>query len=223
MHYSTKPSFLGKIIERCGLNRKFHKLGSDKIDRDNSIIVSPAEATLTYTGKIEIGGQLISKFGKKIDLTESLGKKASLFKEGSYFNFYLSPKNKHYWRIPYDGQLVLTKVNNGRVRIPIVIGLEKFFPGTDFFEKAIKSNAAIGSVFQTKNFPYAIIAVGSLNVNSICTVKKDYFKKGDVGGYFNLGSSLLLCFPNYPLTPLISAKTKVKIGEPLIKIRELKF
>ncbi|MEA1925819.1 MAG: phosphatidylserine decarboxylase [Patescibacteria group bacterium] len=193
-------------------------MSDDKIDQDDSVIISPTEAKLTYTGKIETGGQLISKFGKKIGLAEILEEKANLFKNGSYFNFYLSPKNKHYWRIPCDSKLVSTKVNNGKARIPIVIGLEKFFPGTDFFEKAIKSNAAIGSVFQTKNFPYAIIAVGSLNVNSIRTIKKDYFKKGDIGGYFNLGSSILLCFPNYPLTPLISAKTEVRIGEPLIKI-----
>ena len=220
MNYSTKPGFLEKIIEKSGLNYKFHKWDDDKINQDSSIIISPVEAKLIYVGKIKDRGQLISKFNKKINLTRTIGEKSGLFKEGIYFNFYLSPKNKYYWRIPYDSKLISTEVNNGKAKIPVMVGLEKFFPRTDFFEKAIKNNATIGSVFQTKDFSYAIIAIGSLNVNSVHAVKKSYFRKGDIGGYFNLGSSMLLCLPNYPLNPLVNIGTKVNIGEPLIKIMD---
>ncbi len=134
-------------------------------------------------------------------------------------NFYLSPKDKHYWRIPCDSELISTKINNGDSKIPIMIGLENFFPRTDFFEKAIKNNATVSSAFQAKDFIYAMIAVGSLNVNSIHTMKQDYFKKGDVGGYFNLGSSMLLCFPeSSKLTCLIEPQTKVDIGKRIVKM-----
>ena len=67
-----------------------------------------------------------------------------------------------------------------------------------------------------------MIAVGSLNVNSIHTIKKDYFNKGDIAGYFNLGSSMLLCFPEQNiknLRVLIDERDKVDIGEGIIKIK----
>lgn len=218
MRYSTKSSLLEKIANITKINQKFHKYQKDKINQDSSIIMSPVEATLVHIGKIHKNNNLISKLNKEINLKETIGEQANWFSDGFYLNAYLSPKDKHYWRIPYDGKLISTKVNNGKTKIPIIVGLEKFFPKTDFFEKALKNNATIGSVFQTKNFPYAMIAVGSLNVNSIHTIKKDYFQKGDIGGYFNLGSSMLLCFPKYPLNPLINIGTKINIGKPLIKI-----
>ena len=41
------------------------------------------------------------------------------------------------------------------------------------FEKAIRRNASIGSVFQNKYFSFAMIAVGSLNVNGIHIINKE--------------------------------------------------
>jgi len=219
MDYSTKPTCLEKIANLTRLNSRFHKYQEDKINQDNSIFISPVQATLIHQGKINKDSTIISKFNKQINLHETLGKKANLFSNGFYMTFYLSPKDKHYWRIPYNSKPISTKINNGKSKIPIITGLEKFFPKIDFFEKSIKNNATIGTIFQTKNFPYAMIAVGSLNVNSIHTIKQDYFKKGDVGGYFNLGSSILLCFPESPkLISLINTKTKVDIGRNIIKI-----
>ena len=216
--YSTKPTILERTTNLFGLNSRFHKYQKDEINQDNSIFISPVEATLVYQGRINKDGNLISKFNREINLKQTIGEKANLFSNGFYMNFYLSPKDKHYWRIPYDSKHISTKINNGKSRIPIITGLERFFPNTDFFEKSIKANATIGTIYQTKNFHYAMIAVGSLNVNSIHTIKKNYFQKGDIGGYFNLGSSMLLCFPESPkLTPLIKHQTKVDIGDKILK------
>jgi len=219
MQYSTKTSLLEKLTNILKINQKFHKTQKDKINQDNSIIISPVQATLTHIGKITKDGNLISKFNRTLNVQETLGKNAKLFSNGFYMNFYLSPKDKHYWRTPYQGKLISTKIKNGKSKIPIIVGLERFFPKINFFEKAIKENATISSIFQTKQFPYAMIAIGSLNVNSIHTVNQDYFQKQDVAGYFNLGSSILLCFPNYSLNPIIKPKTKVDIGEAIIQIK----
>ena len=162
---------------------------------------------------------LISKSKRKINLKEIIGKSANLFLDGIYLNFYLSPKDKHYWRIPYNCKLISTKRTNGKAKIPIFIGLEKLFPKIDFFEKAIKNNASIGSVFQTRYFPYAMIAIGSLNVNGITIIKKEKYFKGDIGGYFNIGSSMLLCFPKKFPNPKIKIGTKLDIGQNLINIK----
>jgi len=219
MEYSTKKTIFERLMNFARVNERFHEFQKDIANLDESIFTSPVEAMLVHIGKIGESGKLISKFNREIDLKETIGKQADLFSNGFYLNFYLSPKDKHYWRIPYDSKLVFTKVNNGKAKIPVIVGLEKFFPRTDFFEKAIKKNATIGSVFKTDKFHYAMIAVGSLNVNSMHTIKKNHFHKGDIAGYFNLGSSMLLCFPKYSLDNLIEIGTKVDIGQDLIRIK----
>ena len=221
MNYSTKRTLLERFVTFLGINEHFHKYQNDIINEDSSIFISPVETILVYAGKIGKSGKLISKFGKELDLRESIGNGADLFLGGFYMNLYLSPKDKHYWRIPYDSEVISTKVNNGKAKIPIIVGLEKFFPRTDFFEKAIKQNASIGSIFKADKFYYSMIAVGSLNVNSIHTIKKDYFKKGDIGGYFNLGSSMLLCFSKNSLESLVTPGMKVDIGQDLFKIKNI--
>jgi len=219
MNHSTKSSLLEKIANLTKLNSKFHKYQKDKINQNPEVIISSVQATLIYQGKINQNNNLISKFNRQINLKQTIGEQANLFLNGFYMNFYLSPKDKHYWRIPYNSKSISTKINNGKAKIPIITGLERFFPKTDFFEKSIKNNATIGIIYQTKDFHYAMIAIGSLNVNSIHTIKKDYFNKGDIGGYFNLGSSMLLCFPETPkLIQLIKPKTKVDIGEGILNI-----
>ncbi|MHA1482895.1 MAG: phosphatidylserine decarboxylase [Candidatus Heimdallarchaeaceae archaeon] len=220
MNHSTKPTLLEKLVNLTKINQRFHRYQEDEINQDNSIFICLFEATLIYQGRIK-NNNLISKFNKQINLKQTIGEQSNLFSEGFYMNFYLFPKDKHYWRIPYDSKPISTEINNGKSRIPIITGLERIFPRTDFFEKAIKNNATISTIFQTKDFPYAMIAVGSLNVNSIHTIKKEYFQKGDIGGYFNLGSSMLLCFPRNNLKNsriLISNGDKVSIGDSIIKI-----
>ena len=217
---STKISLIEKIANWTGINKGFHRYTKDAINYDSNLIVSPVEATLIKAGKIKNNGKIISKSKKEIDLEDTIGKPANLFLGGFYFNFYLSPRNKHYWRIPYNSKLISTKINNGKARIPVFIGLERLFKKRDFFEKAMRKNASIGLVFQTENFPFAMIVVGSLNVNGIHIINKENkkYKKGDIGGYFNIGSSMLLCFPKYPLNSLIDIGTKINIGNPIIKI-----
>lgn len=217
---STKTSKLEKFYDFLRLNKRFHKIQDDEINYEGSLIISPVEAKLVARGKIKETGKIISKSGKEIFLNEVLGDSVRRFEDGFYLNFYLSSRDKHYWRVPYNGKFVSTRVNNGKAKIPVFIGLEKILRKRDFFEKAIRKNASIGSVLQTRYFPIAMIAVGSLNVNSIHVLYKENkeYKKGEVCGYFSLGSSMLLCFPDSSLETLIKVGNKVNIGEGIVKI-----
>ena len=223
-NYSTKQTLIGRIADYLGVNKKFNKYQDDKIDRDPNIIMSPVEATFVDYGRIENGGEITSKSAKKIRLDTVIGKQAILFSGGTYYNFYLSPKNKHYWRIPYDCEMFSTQINDGKPVFPVLIGLDKIFKGNRFFAKAIIKNASIGSIFNTEYFTFAMIPIGSLNVNGIHLVKNPdgKYRKGDIGGYFSVGSSMLLCFPDYPLETLIKIGVKVNIGDAIIKFKELK-
>lgn len=220
--YSTRTSIIGGVVDKLGVNKKFHKFQDDKIKYDNNFFISPVDAKLVATGQIKKGGSIISKSNKEISLREIIGEQADLFSGGFYLNFYLSPRNKHYWRIPYDSKLILMNLNQGKARIPVLIGMDKIFKNKDFFKKAIKRNASVGLVFESNNFPFVMIPVGSLNVNGIHIVDENNgnYKKGDIGGYFSIGSSMLLCFPKYSFESLVKVGGNVKIGQNIVKIKK---
>jgi len=220
--HSTKTSVVGKVVSTLGMNKKFHKYSNDYFENNPNFIISPVDAKLVAMGNIKEGGKIISKWNKEIFLSEIIGEKqANLFSSGFYLNLYLSPKNRHYWRMPYDGNLISMSINEGKSKIPVFIGLDKFFKNKDFFKKAIVKNANIGLVFRSKDFLFAMIPVGSLNVNGIHVVEGKYgkYKKGDIGGYFSIGSSMLLCFPKSSFETFLTIGHKVKIGQNIIRIK----
>lgn len=214
-----------KTMDGIGFNAKFHKVHEDKIDSSLEYIMNPAESTLACHGIIGDEGYIISKNKKVVALDTVIGKYAVRFKDGIYLNMYLSPKCKHYFRIPYDGTVEYIQKNNGK-GLPVMIGLDNILGNMKWFAKAIENNATIGIVVSTKNFSYAMIAVGSLNVNHItmkCEEGKKY-RKGDYAGHFSVGSTIVLCFDNSfrrNSKLLIKDGEKKDIGENMIKIKGL--
>ena len=216
MKLSTKNSLVGRIADYLGVNNTFHGYTKIDIDTIDTAVISPVEAKVVHIGKINQKGILLSKNQKEIRLEEFIGNYADQFLDGNYINFYLSPANKHFWITPYDGMFIYTQKNEGKSMLPVAIGLE-YMLGLEMFDRAIKKNASIGSVFQTENFTMAMIAVGSLNVNRIYTDYEEMqnYTKGTPSGYFSIGSSMLLCFPNH-LRTLIDEGSDVKIGQRIL-------
>jgi phosphatidylserine decarboxylase len=211
----TKNSLLGKLLDLLGINKKFSKYSSFNLSR-NSKLVSPVEAKVAEIGDIKSDGKIISKNGKVIKLNYLIGKYAKEFTNGSYINFYLSPKNKHFWVTPCEGKFIYTQKNEGKSLIPVFIGIENIL-GIEIFHKAVIKNASISSIFKNKNKKIAMIAVGSLNVNRIHTnyEEKKNYSKGTPCGHFSLGSSMILCFQNKPKFR-IKKGDKVSIGQAII-------
>lgn len=216
MKLSTKNSLVGRIADNLGWNKKFHQYQKIDIDPKDTALISPVEGRVEYIGDIDEKGTLISKHNKIVRLGELIGDFHKDFLGGKFINFYLSPSNLHFWVTPCNGMFTYTQKNEGKAVIPIYIGLE-YVLGIEMFSKATKRNATIGSVLQTKDFPIAMIAVGSLNVNRIHTDYEEmqHLKKGTPCGYFSIGSSMLLCFPNH-LKTLVDEGTDVKIGQRIL-------
>lgn len=213
MQLSTKNSLIGRIADNVGLNKKFHRYKKINIDPNDNALISPIEGRVVHIGNIDKKGVLISKRNKKILLEELIGRNYNQFEGYRYINFHLSPLNLHFWVTPDDGMFTYTQMNEGKAIFPIYLGLE-YLSGIAMYHKAVKRNATIGSVFQTKNFPIVMIAVGSLNVNRIHTDYEEMqqYKKGTPVGYFSIGSSMLLCFPAH-LKTLVDEGSDVKIGQ----------
>ena len=216
MKLSTKNSLVGRIADNVGLNEKFHQYQKINVDLYDNALISPVEGKVVHIGNIDNEGKLISKRDRKMKLEELIGKNYDQFLSYKYINFHLNPGNLHFWVTPYDGMFTYTQMNEGKAIFPIYIGLE-YLLGIALYHKAVKKNATIGSVFQTKNYPIAMIAVGSLNVNRIHTdyEEKQELKKGTPCGYFSIGSSMLLCFPAH-LKTLIDEGSDVKIGQRIL-------
>ncbi|RPI73424.1 MAG: phosphatidylserine decarboxylase [Ignavibacteriales bacterium] len=216
MILSTRNSILGKIADNLGLNKNFNKYTKVEFDPDDSAVISPVEAKVIKIGDINSDGILLSKKDKEVKLDEITGNFTNHLKGYKYINFYLNPSNKHFWVTPFNGMFIYTHKNEGKAWLPVYIGLENIF-GIEMFSKAVKKNASICSVFKTRDYLLALIAVGSLNVNRIHI---DYdemynYKKGTPCGYFSIGSTMLLCFPKH-LEILIEENSDVKIGQRIL-------
>lgn len=216
MKLSTKNSLLGKIADSLGINKRFNQYTDIEINPDDSAIISPVEAKVMKIGNINSNGVLISKGNKEVKLDDIAGGFANQFSGYKYINFYLNPSNSHFWVTPSNGMFIYTHKNEGKTWLPVYIGLENLL-GMEMFSKAIKKNASICSVFKTKDYLVAIVAVGSLNVNRIHVEYEEMqnYKKGTLCGYFSIGSTLLLCFPNQ-FKMLIKENSKVKIGQRIL-------
>ncbi|MBN1300676.1 MAG: phosphatidylserine decarboxylase [Melioribacteraceae bacterium] len=216
MILSTRNTLVGKLADKLGLTKNFNKYTEVKFDPNDNVFISPVEAKVMKVGDINSEGLLVSKNGKKIALNNFIGDYAKNFIGGKYINFYLNPGNKHFWVTPYDGKFIYTQKNEGKSWLPVFVGLENLL-GIEMFSRAVKKNASIGSVYQTKDFLMAIIAIGSLNVNRIYIDYEEMqnYDKGTPCGYFAIGSSLLLCFPGY-LNILVEEKSDIQIGQRIL-------
>lgn len=216
MKLSTKNSLLGKIADGLGINKKFSKYTNFEIDPDESAVISPVEAKVMKIGNINSNGVLISKGNKEVKLDDIIGGFNNQFSGYKYINFYLNPSNSHFWVTPSDGMFIYTHKNEGKTWLPVYIGLENLL-GMEMFSKAVKKNASIFSVFKTKDYLIAIVAVGSLNVNRIHVEYEEMqnYKKGTPCGYFSIGSTVLMCFPSR-LKILTKEKSDVNIGQRIL-------
>jgi len=216
MNQETNNSLIGKIADSLGINKQFHHYKETNIDPLDRALISPAEGKVVHIGNVDNDGIIISKHNKEVRLKELIGEYYKQFSGGKYINIYLSPLNDHYWVTPYDGKFIYTQKNKGTAVFPVYIGLENLL-GIEMFSKAVKKNASIGSVFQTDKFQLAMIAIGSLNVNRIYTDYEEQknYQKGNPCGYFSIGSSMLLCFPD-SLKILVEKGDNVKIGQRIL-------
>ena len=217
MEHATNSSLVGRIADILGLNKKFHQYRDIKIDLHDKALISPVEGKIVHIGNIDSEGLLISKYNIEVRLKDLIGDHYTQFTGGKYINIYLSPNNEHFWVTPDDGKFIYTQRNKGKAILPVFLGLENFLK-IELFSKAVKNNATVGSVFQTNNISIAMIAVGSLNVNRIFTdyeEQKEY-KKGVPCGYFSIGSTMLLCFPDY-LNILVEKGDNIKIGQRILE------
>ncbi|WP_191689118.1 archaetidylserine decarboxylase [Sporosarcina gallistercoris] len=202
-HYDSLQSFFTRKL----------KPGVRPFDDSPEVLISPSDGHLSSYGRMKDGHQFTIK-GHTYSINEIFmdEKRASAYKNGWYFVFYLSPADYHHFHYPADGT-VINRYALGKKSYPVNN------MGLTYGDRPFETNYRLITELSTAYDKLALVKVGALNVNSVqlySSSKKA--KKGEDFGYFSFGSTILLFVAgNSPFSPTIQEKGAVQVGEPIGK------
>jgi len=200
---------------------------------EGSNIVSPVDGTVSQAGDIR-HGRIFQAKQHSYSLTELLGGKehlASEFENGKFATIYLSPRDYHRIHMPADGKL--------REMIHVPGRLFSVSPVTTrVVSRLFARNERLINIFDSDNGPFAVIMVGAIFVSSMDTVwegtitprrqqptswnynqqQRDIeLAKGDEMGRFNMGSTVILLFPENSLDwmDMLNPDSKLLMGQAI--------
>ena len=208
--------------------------GARQIDAASASVVSPADGTVSAAGKID-KDRIFQAKDLHYTLTDLLATDiddADKFIDGTFATIYLSPSDYHRVHSPLAGELVAARYVPGdlfSVNEATVACLPNLFT----------RNERLICHFTTDYGPLVVILVGALNVGSISTrwsgdlrprikgVVDDIdiartgistrLDKGDLIGWFNMGSTVIVLLPPGSCADLsaLASGTKVRMGQAI--------
>jgi len=186
--------------------------GSRPIDSSDLSSVAPADGFISAAGSIERNAVLQAK-GHDYSLEELLATdldEAQRYYDGSFATIYLAPFNYHRVHAPLAGELVAVHFVPGSL-------FSVNQTTVSFLRGLFTRNERLICHFRTASGPMVLIFVGALNVGSITTPwtgeirpRKGHVvenidlqsssqpkkvNKGDLLGWFNMGSTIILLLP----------------------------
>lgn len=200
------------------------------IDSRAESIVSPVDGTVSEAGSLT-GNSILQAKGIEytlddlfaIDLDDARG-----YGNGNFATIYLAPYNYHRVHMPIDGELTAAHYVPGDL-FSVNGATASLIPGL------FARNERLNLHFDTAHGPAALIFVGALNVGSISTPWTGEIRprkrgvvetltlndtptklsRGDLLGWFNMGSTVILLFPTGAATwsERLSAGETVRMGE----------
>ena len=197
------------------------------IDNTDTII-SPVDGFVSSAGKIQQNKIFqAKKFNYSlVDLMATDLDQAETYINGQYVTIYLAPFNYHRVHAPLDGQLLAARYIPGDL-------FSVNQATVDRVNGIFRRNERLVMHFRTDYGPIVLVFVGALNVGSISTPwtgeilprkkgivealdlsnYRSNIKKGDLLGWFNMGSTVILLLP----------KNFCKLNENLLKGNSLKM
>ncbi|MFI4937692.1 MAG: archaetidylserine decarboxylase [Candidatus Berkiellales bacterium] len=207
------------------------KAGLRPIDPLAEGLCSPCDGSISQIGKIQ-QDTLVQAKGRDFTLKALLGDEslAPAFKNGRYATIYLAPKDYHRVHMPCAGTLTSMQYIPGK--------LFSVNPLTaNYVDQLFAKNERLVTTFTNEKGQFAIVLVGAMLVGSVFTrwggrcvahsnpknLKVNYpnkkeqhitLDKGEEMGYFSLGSTVILLFPeNLNWEPDITQLTNVVVGQ----------
>lgn len=211
------------------------KEGSREISRAPNTVASPADGAISEIGDIELGSIMQAK-GQSYSLMSLLAGDSELCNKvlgGKFATIYLSPKDYHRVHMPIDGTLKRMTYVPGKL-FSVNQATANQIPGL------FARNERLICEFEGTQGPFVMILVGAMIVAGIETIwagqvapvtpklkSIDYsnmkditLKKGDEMGRFQLGSTVILLFPEKTVAWESELKnaTPLKMGECIASI-----
>ena len=205
------------------------------ITDDKSIMISPVDALVTDFGSI-VEGKAYQIKGMEYNIEELFGehhKDATTAVDGGEFvNLYLSPKDYHRYHTPDTLTIKSLTHIPGKlypVNFPLLRNKKNLF---------IENERVIVECLDTKNRTFVMVLVGALNVGKMIVTFEENIKtnsdirepqhysyenltleKGELFGWFEMGSTILLFSQKDAFAPALEINQKVKFSEPIGTIK----
>lgn len=185
--------------------------GARPVDSSPDSVIAPADGTVSAAGRIE-HDQILQAKSHRYTLPDLLATdldEASSYVDGSYATIYLAPYDYHRVHAPLEGRLLAARYIPGDL-FSVNAATVALLPGL------FCRNERVVLSFDTRSGPMAVILVGALNVGSITTPWTGEIRprregtvdllpidtaagrdvaKGDLLGWFNFGSTVILLLP----------------------------
>ncbi len=206
-----------------------------EIDADENIMISPVDALVTDYGEIKEGKAYQIK-GMEYNIDELFGSyhkdSVKAVEGGEFVNLYLSPKDYHRYHSPDN--LTIKSITHipGKlypVNFPLLRNKKDLF---------IENERVIVECLDKKGRTFIMVLVGALNVGKmIITFEKKIqtnskireprhyayknitLEKGELFGWFEMGSTILLFTQKDSFNPQLAINQKVKFAEPIGEIK----
>jgi len=203
------------------------------IAKGNNTIISPVDGTVSEAGRIT-NEQIFQAKGKTYSLETLVGgspERAQFYKNGYFATLYLSPRDYHRIHMPVAGRI------REMVHVP-----GRLFSVSPSTVRSVNSlfarNERVVAGFTTEAGPMAMILVGAIFVSSMETVwagtitppngrhlrqwsydthEPMHFDKAAEMGRFNMGSTVILLFPENSIQweDKLVCGQKIQLGEKI--------
>ena len=205
--------------------------GARPVDPAHDSVCSPADGTVQQIGYL-IDGQLLQVKGIAYSLADLLGISETgipAFDTGAFLTIYLAPHNYHRVHMPRDGSIGGMNYVPGK-RLAVNRATARAVPGL------FAGNERLACDCLERSRPFWLVFVGAMNVASISTAWAGEvlpyphrvqipqpiavepaieLKKGDYVGHFNMGSTVILIFPNDTVhwDPALRPGNALRVGQ----------
>jgi phosphatidylserine decarboxylase len=199
-------------------------------DADVAAVTCPADGRVQQAGPLA-AGELIQAKGLRYAAAELLGdaEAARPYRDGWFLTVYLAPQDYHRVHAPLAGTLRHMRYLPG-ARFAVNQTTAACLP------RLFARNERLSCLFDSPHGPFAVVLVGALNVASISTAWAGEvmprtprsachwhypgragvrLARGDLLGYFNLGSTVILLLPPGMATPsdTLAPGQAVRVGQ----------
>ncbi|SFZ98707.1 Phosphatidylserine decarboxylase [hydrothermal vent metagenome] len=205
-----------------------------EITSDESKFISPVDALITDAGTIKDGKAYQIK-GMSYSIEKLFGEHhkdaVSKVEGGEFINLYLSPKDYHRYHMPMDLKILSLTHIPGKlypVNFPLLQNKKDLF---------IENERVVIECEDSKGRVQMLVLVGALNVGKmVVTFEKNiqtnseireprnykyedlYLKRGELFGWFEMGSTILTFSQKGSIVPEVSINQKVSFTDVLGKI-----